>query len=178
MRYAAAHLAAAALAIITLRPAHGQAAELQPTDANLLANPGFEAGLAGWYYREDRAGVVEPSGTSHDGAAGLLLTVPGTIPGAAVVWQEVRGLSRGGRYCLSAWFLAVAEGGGFGLAVDEPERRLTDTLVYGQPSGWTWARICFQVETRRVRVTIWPSPGIVAGGGWVDSLALVPAPAQ
>lgn len=140
---------------------------------NLLVNPGFESGLSGWYYREDRAGTVEPSATAHDGAAGLLLTVPATIPGAAVVWQEVRGLRKGGRYCLSAWFLAAAEGGGFGVAVDEPERRLTETLVYGQPSGWTWARSCFQTETRRVRVTFWPSPGLVAGGGWLDSVALV-----
>lgn len=140
---------------------------------NLLVNPGFERGLDGWGYLEDRAGVVEPSSTAHDGAAGLLLTVPGTMPGAASLWQDVRGLSKGGRYCVSAWFLSVAEGGGFGLAVDEPERRVAEVLVYGQPSGWTWARACFHVQKRRVRVRIWPSPGLVAGGGWVDSVYLV-----
>lgn len=139
---------------------------------NLLVNPGFEGGLAGWGYLEDRAGVVEPSSTAHDGSAGLLLSSPGTMPGAASLWQDVRGLVKGGRYCVSAWFLAVAEGGGFGLAVDEPERRLAETLVFGQPSGWTWARTCFTTEKRRVRVWIWPSPGLVSGGGWVDSVSL------
>ncbi len=139
---------------------------------NLLVNPGFEGGLAGWGYLEDRAGVAEPSSTAHDGSAGLLLSSPGTMPGAASLWQDVRGLVKGGRYCVSAWFLAVAEGGGFGLAVDEPERRLAETLVFGQPTGWTWARTCFTVEKRRVRVWIWSSPGLVSGGGWVDSVAL------
>lgn len=140
---------------------------------NLLVNPSFEDGLAGWGYLEDRAGVVEPSSTAHDGAAGLLLTVPGTMPGAASLWQDVRGLSKGGRYCVSAWFLSLSEGGGFGMAVDEPEQRVAEVLVYGHPSGWTWARTCFNVEKRRVRVRIWPSPGLMGGGGWVDSVTLM-----
>lgn len=138
---------------------------------NLLANPGFEGGLRGWSYLEDRAGVVELSATAHDGSTGLLLTAPGVTPGAAAIWQDVR-VWGGRRYCVSGWVLALAEGGGLGVALDEPEQRVAEALIYGQPSGWTWWRVCAQVQTGRVRVTIWPSPGLVAGGGWIDSLAL------
>lgn len=140
---------------------------------NLLVNPGFEDGTAGWIVVEDRAGVVEPSATAHDGASGLLLTVPATMPGAASIAQEVRGLARGGRYCVSAWVLPLVAGSGWGLAVDEPEERRVELLSYGPATDWGWLGACWIAKRRRAVVRIWPSAGLVAGGGWVDSVALV-----
>lgn len=139
---------------------------------NLLINPGFEDGLSGWTVSEVRAGTVEASAVAHDGLGGALVTAPGLVPGAAAIWQDLR-VRPGVRYCFSGWLQTLAAGGGFGLAVDAGGGRPVDVLVYGEPGAWSWQRACFIPERKRVRVVLWASPGISAGGGYVDSLALV-----
>lgn len=141
---------------------------------NLLVNPGFEEGLVGWTVAQEGAGVVEPSATAHDGSASALVMAPYPQPGfwgRATISQDVR-VRRGARYCVGAWLLPVADGGGFGLSVSYGAGAYVDLLAYGSPTAWGWQRACFTSSRKYVRVSVWASPGLVAGGGWVDSMDL------
>lgn len=140
---------------------------------NLLANHGFEDGLTGWTAVTTRAGTAEASSVAHDGLGSALVTVPSQMPGSALIYQDVR-VYRGARYCLSAWLQPVAQGGGFGLSVWSVGAYPVEMLAYGTASEWGWQRACFVTPGQRVRVYVIAVPGLVSGGGYVDSMALVP----
>lgn len=140
---------------------------------NVLVNPGFEGGLAGWTVYSSQAGGVTVDGQAHSGDASALMLAPTQLPSAAAIWQEVR-VSKGGHYCVSAWLQPWTDGAGFGLLVDSREERLVELLAYGAPGAWGWQRACFVVPRWRVRVTISAAKGIQAGGGYVDDVRLEP----
>jgi hypothetical protein len=78
-----------------------------PEDGNLLADAGFEAGLAGWR-PVGRAGL-ERVGDGHDGSWGLRLT-RGSSHTPGILHPEVTRLKAGKRYEAAVWFLASRPG--------------------------------------------------------------------
>lgn len=144
---------------------------------NYLSNPSFEDGLSGWTVVEMWAGVVEPSSTAHDGAAGLLLTTPPVQMAAAQVYQDVT-LKRGLRYCISAWTMPLATGGGYQVSVQTGAGAAVDLWLYGPGGAWGWSQACWvepsggATKATVARVSVTSRAGLVAGGGYLDSLAL------
>jgi hypothetical protein len=78
-----------------------------PDDGNLLADPGFEAGLTGWR-PVGRAGL-ERVGDGHDGDWGLRLT-RGSSQQPGLLHPEVTRLKQGRRYEAAVWFRASRPG--------------------------------------------------------------------
>jgi hypothetical protein len=76
-------------------------------DGNLLADPGFEAGVAGWR-PVGRAGL-ERVGDGHHGAWGLRLT-RGSSQQPGLLHPEVTRLKKGQRYEAAVWFRASRPG--------------------------------------------------------------------
>lgn len=158
-----------AVAAVLLCTVHVPSADAQ----SIITNGGFEDGLAGWTVTAVRAGAVLPDSYAHSGDGSALLVAPTQTPSWAAISQSVR-VSRGGRYCLSAWLQPVADGAGFGVAVDGREERLLELLAHGPAGAWGWQRACFVAPRWRVRVTITASKGVLAGGGYVDDVILEP----
>ena len=78
-----------------------------PDDANLLADPGFEAGLGGW--RTVGKASLERVGDGHDGSWGLRLT-RGSSHAPGMLHPEVTRLKANRRYEADVWFLASRPG--------------------------------------------------------------------
>jgi hypothetical protein len=94
-------------AATTPSPASTRPATAPGDDGNLLADPGFEAGLAGWR-PVGRAGL-ERVGDGHRGDWGLRVT-RGSSQQPGFVHPEVARLKKGQRYEAAVWFRASRPG--------------------------------------------------------------------
>ena len=79
----------------------------EPDDGNLLADPGFEAGLAGW--RPVGGAGLERVGDGHQGDWGLRLT-RGSSQQPGLLHPQVTRLKKDGRYEAAVWFRASRPG--------------------------------------------------------------------
>jgi hypothetical protein len=78
-----------------------------PADGNLLPDPGFEAGLAGW--RPVGKAGLERVADGREGSWGLRLT-RGSSRGPGLLHPDVTRLKAGRRYEAAVWFLASRPG--------------------------------------------------------------------
>lgn len=146
---------------------------LEADPGNLLVNPGFEAGLDGWTVSRSGWGDVRPDPIAHDGAGSALLSVV-RVGDEARVSQVVR-VARGRRYCIEGWTQALGPGGGgFRVTVATWGAVPVELGLGGAAWEWTWQRACWTADRSPVVVTVSAVVGLHGGGGYLDSLALVP----
>ncbi|MFQ5596191.1 MAG: lamin tail domain-containing protein [Anaerolineae bacterium] len=78
------------------------------TDRNLLHNPGFEAGAAGWHVYPSTATFALVGAPTHEGQAAASLTKL-AAKGSAFIFQDVH-ITAGERYAAQVWALWNDEG--------------------------------------------------------------------
>jgi hypothetical protein len=119
-----------------------------PDDGNLLPDPGFEAGLAGWR-PVGKAGLARV-GQGHQGSWGLRLTRGSSRP-PGLVHPEVTRLKASRRYEAAVWFLASRPGVEVQVNLFElrgGRRFAVDTVGAVAPAG-TWQRLDVSHDAHR-----------------------------
>jgi hypothetical protein len=125
----------------------------QPEDGNLLADAGFEAGLAGWR-AVGRAGL-ERVAEGHSGGWGLLVT-RGPARGPGALHAEVARLEADRRYEATAWVRASRPGVEVQVNLFElrrGKRFAVDTVGAVTPAG-AWQRLQVSHDTHRPGATL------------------------
>jgi hypothetical protein len=151
------------------RPAHA------PDNGNLLADPGFEAGLTGW--RTLGAAGLERVGEARQGSWAVLLTRgPARRPGMQLA--DVTRLRAGKRYAATAWVRASRDGTLVQVNLFEVlggERFAVDTVGAVAQAG-EWQRLEVSHDAHRAGATLAVevlAPDLPGGTGLlVDDLAV------
>jgi hypothetical protein len=150
----------------------------EPDDGNLLADPGFEAGLAGW--RPVGKATLERAPDGHRGGWALRLT-RGSSGQPGLVHPEVTTLKADNRYEAAVWFQASRPGVEVQVNLFELRgggRFAVDTVGAVARAG-TWQRLDVSHDAHRKGAVLAVeilAPNLTSGTSLlVDDLAVRPA---